>query len=431
MLKDRKKKILLRLITAGLILTISLFIALNLYSWTRSIGVDKERKELAALLKRTVDEEGVEALLSLSGVVVENVFHGEEGLILFEGGEQPWRYSADELQNITVYETVHKSVVNITTNAVTSANEFLDIAPSQGTGSGIILSSDGYILTNAHVVEGSSTITVGLYNNQSYSASLVGIDSEDDLAVLKIDRPKDVLLYPVTLGKSSELVVGQKVIAVGNPFGYDRTMTVGIISGLHRPVRTSEGRVVMNAIQTDASINPGNSGGPLVNSRGEVIGINSSIFSTTGSSQGLNFAIPIDTAVEVVSELIRTGKVSRGWIDASMLQLTPQLVQYAKLPVDRGVLISQLSFGGNAEKAGLKGGTQQVQYGSSLIYLGGDIIVAIDNEPVEDLNTLYLSLLTKKSGEKVKVTVNRKGETKKIDVTLIERTMSHIRALVR
>ncbi|MFA5699550.1 MAG: trypsin-like peptidase domain-containing protein [Sphaerochaeta sp.] len=316
MLKDRKKKILRRIVTAGLILTISLFIALNLYSWTRSIGADKERKELAALLKRTVDEEGVEALLSLGGVVVENVFHGEEGLILFEGGEQPWRYSADELQNITVYETVHKSVVNITTNPVRSANEFLDIAPSQGTGSGIILSSDGYILTNAHVVEGSPTITVGLYNNQTYPASLVGIDSEDDLAVIKIDRPKDVLLYPVTLGKSSELVVGQKVIAVGNPFGYDRTMTVGIISGLHRPVRTSEGRVVMNAIQTDASINPGNSGGPLVNSRGEVIGINSSIFSTTGSSQGLNFAIPIDTAVEVVSELIRTGKVSRGWIDA-------------------------------------------------------------------------------------------------------------------
>ncbi len=239
------------------------------------------------------------------------------------------------------------------------------------------------------------------------------------------------MLYPIALGTSSELRVGQKVIAIGNPFGYDRTMTIGVVSGLNRPVRTGEGRVVMNAIQTDASINPGNSGGPLLNSRGEVIGINSSIFSTSGSSQGINFAIPIDTAVEVVGELIRTGKVSRGWIDASMLQLTPRLVEYAKLPISQGVLISQLAPGGNAEKAGLKGGTRQVQYGSSIFYLGGDIIVAIDNEKVEDLNGLYLALLPKKSGEKVAVTVNRSGEVKKIDVVLIERTMSHIRALVR
>lgn len=322
-------------------------------------------------------------------------------------------------------------MVHITTNTTRSASDFLDPLPSQGTGSGIVLSTDGFILTNAHVVEGATEVMVGLYNNQSYQASIIGIDSEDDLAVVKIDVGKDLLLYPITLGDSKNLLVGQKVIAIGNPFGYDRTMTVGVISGLHRPVRTAEGRVVMNAIQTDASINPGNSGGPLLNSRAEVIGINSSIFSTTGSSQGLNFAIPIDTAVEVVGELIRTGRVSRGWIDASMLQLTPQLVQYAKLPVTQGVLISQVSPGGSAEKAGLRGGTQQVQYGSSVIYLGGDIITAIDNEAVEDLNTLYLALLSKKSGQKVTVTVNRKGDKKEITLTLIERTMSHIRALVR
>ncbi|HPY44790.1 MAG TPA: trypsin-like peptidase domain-containing protein [Sphaerochaeta sp.] len=432
MSKDqRKMKTLLRLIRFGIILSLSLFIALSLYSWTKSIGQDKQRKELAVLLKQTVEQEGVEAILSLSGVAVENIFHGEEGLILFEGSDTPWRYSADELQTISVYEKVNKSVVNITTNTNRSASDFLDVLPGHGTGSGIVLSSDGYILTNAHVVEGAETIMVGLYNNQTYQATLVGVDSEDDLAVLKIDVGKDLMLYPIALGTSSELRVGQKVIAIGNPFGYDRTMTIGVVSGLNRPVRTAEGRVVMNAIQTDASINPGNSGGPLLNSRGEVIGINSSIFSTSGSSQGINFAIPIDTAVEVVGELIRTGKVSRGWIDASMLQLTPRLVEYAKLPISQGVLISQLAPGGNAEKAGLKGGTRQVQYGSSIFYLGGDIIVAIDNEKVEDLNGLYLALLPKKSGEKVAVTVNRSGEVKKIDVVLIERTMSHIRALVR
>ena len=428
---QRKTKTLLRLIRFGIILSLSLFIALALYSWTKSIGSDKQRKELAVLLKQTVEQEGVEAILSLSGVAVENIFHGDEGLILFEGSDTPWRYSADELQNISVYEKVNKSVVNITTNTLRSASDFLDVLPGQGTGSGIVLSSDGHILTNAHVVEGAETITVGLYNNQTYQAALLGVDSEDDLAVVKIDVGKDLVLYPIVLVSSSELLIGQKVIAIGNPFGYDRTMTVGVVSGLNRPVRTSEGRVVMNAIQTDASINPGNSGGPLLNSRGEVVGINSSIFSTSGSSQGINFAIPIDTAVEVVSELIRTGKVSRGWIDASMLQLTPRLVEYAKLPITQGVLISQLAPGGNAEKAGLKGGTRQVQYGSSIFYLGGDIIVAIDNEKVEDLNGLYLALLPKKSGEKVAVTVNRSGEVKKIDVVLIERTMSHIRALVR
>ncbi|NLK13509.1 MAG: trypsin-like serine protease [Spirochaetales bacterium] len=428
---QRKTKTLLRLIRFGIILSLSLFIALALYSWTKSIGSDKQRKELAVLLKQTVEQEGVEAILSLSGVAVENIFHGDEGLILFEGSDTPWRYSADELQNISVYEKVNKSVVNITTNTLRSASDFLDVLPGQGTGSGIVLSSDGHILTNAHVVEGAETITVGLYNNQTYQAALLGVDSEDDLAVVKIDVGKDLVLYPIVLGSSSELLIGQKVIAIGNPFGYDRTMTVGVVSGLNRPVRTSEGRVVMNAIQTDASINPGNSGGPLLNSRGEVVGINSSIFSTSGSSQGINFAIPIDTAVEVVSELIRTGKVSRGWIDASMLQLTPRLVEYAKLPITQGVLISQLAPGGNAEKAGLKGGSQQVQYGSSIFYLGGDIIVAIDGVNVKDLNGLYLALLPKKSGEKVAVTVNRNGDLKKIDVVLIERTMNHIRALVR
>ncbi len=316
-------KTLLRLIRFGIILSLSLFIALALYSWTKSIGADKQRKELAVLLKQTVEQEGVEAILSLSGVAVENIFHGEEGLILFEGSDTPWRYSADELQTISVYEKVNKSVVNITTNTNRSASDFLDVLPGHGTGSGIVLSSDGYILTNAHVVEGAETIMVGLYNNQTYQATLVGVDSEDDLAVVKIGVGKDLMLYPIALGTSSELRVGQKVIAIGNPFGYDRTMTIGVVSGLNCPVRTGEGRVVMNAIQTDASINPGNSGGPLLNSRGEVIGINSSIFSTSGSSRGINFAIPIDTAVEVVGELIRTGKVSRGGSTPRCCSLPP------------------------------------------------------------------------------------------------------------
>ncbi|MFA6784764.1 MAG: trypsin-like peptidase domain-containing protein, partial [Sphaerochaeta sp.] len=303
--------------------------------------------------------------------------------------------------------------------------------PAQGTGSGMILSTDGYILTNAHVVEKAASLKVSLYNERSYSAKLVGVDSEDDLAVIKINVEKDTVLYPITLGTSEDLKIGQKAIAIGNPFGYDRTMTVGVVGGLNRPVKTSEGKIIMNAIQTDASINPGNSGGPLLNSKGEVIGINTSIYSTNGNSQGLNFAIPIDTAISVIPDLIKLGRVSRGWLDLTSVQLTPQLVSYAKLEVDKGVLISQLVSGGFAEKAGLRGGTQMVQYGSSVIYLGGDVITAINGEEITDLNDLYLALLNTRSGEKVKVTVNRKGESKTLEVQLIERNAQHVSALVR
>ncbi|WP_293910648.1 S1C family serine protease [Sphaerochaeta sp. UBA5836] len=421
----------IRIVLAILIGTASIVFAYILIRWTNSINEDKRKKDLAQVLKGVVEAQGVEGLLSLSGVPVSNIFHGEDGLILFEGDERSWMYSADEKQTISVYEQANKSVVHITTIAESQVNAFMDVLPAQGTGSGIILSSDGYILTNAHVVEKAASLKVGLYNNRTYPATLVGIDSEDDLAVIKINVEKEVVLKPITLGTSEELKIGQKVIAIGNPFGYDRTLTVGVVSGLNRPVRTGDGKIIMNAIQTDASINPGNSGGPLLNGRGEVIGINSTIYSTTGSSQGLNFAIPIDTAIAVIPDLIKLGKVSRGWLDLAAVQLSPQLVAYAKLPVDKGVLISQVVSGGFADKAGLKGGNQMVQYGSSVIYLGGDIITAVNGEVVEDLNDLYLALLPLKSGQKVNVTVNRKGEIKQMNVQLIERTAQHVSALVR
>ncbi|NLE16282.1 MAG: trypsin-like serine protease [Spirochaetales bacterium] len=421
----------IRIVLAILIGTASIVFAYILIRWTNSINEDKRKKDLAQVLKGVVEAQGVEGLLSLSGVPVSNIFHGEDGLILFEGDERSWVYSADEKQTISVYEQANKSVVHITTIAESQVNAFMDVLPAQGTGSGIILSSDGYILTNAHVVEKAASLKVGLYNNRTYPATLVGIDSEDDLAVIKINVEKDVVLKPITLGTSEELKIGQKVIAIGNPFGYDRTLTVGVVSGLNRPVRTGDGKIIMNAIQTDASINPGNSGGPLLNGRGEVIGINSTIYSSTGSSQGLNFAIPIDTAIAVIPDLIKLGKVSRGWLDLAAVQLSPQLVAYAKLTVDKGVLISQVISGGFADKAGLKGGTQMVQYGSSVIYLGGDIITAVNGEVVEDLNDLYLALLPLKSGQKVDVTVNRKGEIKQMNVQLVERTAQHVSALVR
>ncbi len=430
MLKQTKRRVI-QTIIAILVAIAIILSAMVLWKWTHAIQSDQDRKNLEKVLRTIVEDHGESALLSLSGIPVSDIFYGDEGLILFEEGSQNWRYSASEMQNITVYEKVNRSVVHITTTLDAQMNSFMDVLPAQGTGSGIILSLDGYILTNAHVVEKAKSLTVTLYNEQSYPAKLIGVDSEDDLAVIQITVEKESVLNPITLGTSGDLKIGQKVIAIGNPFGYDRTMTVGVVSGLNRPVRTSEGKIIMDAIQTDASINPGNSGGPLLNSKAEVIGINSSIYSTNGNSQGINFAIPIDTAVAIIGDLIKLGKVSRGWLDIATVQLTPQLVSYAKLTVDKGVLVSQVVTGGLAEKAGLKGGTQMVQYGTSVIYLGGDVITAIDDMPVRDLNDLYLALLHTRSGDKVDVTVNRKGETKTIKVALIERSAQHVSALVR
>jgi S1-C subfamily serine protease len=430
MLKDSRKRFIqvLVVLTAFVLVCIS---SLLLWRWTNAIQVSTNRKELEKVLHTIVKDEGEAGLLSMAGVSVDTIFYGDEGITLFEGQQTSWRYTADERQNITVYENCNKSVVHITSTVDVQVTSFMDVLPAQGTGSGIILSSEGYILTNAHVVEKAASLKVSLYDQSSYTAKLIGVDSEDDLAVIKISVDKDTSLIPITLGTSEDLKIGQKVIAIGNPFGYDRTMTVGVVSGLNRPVKTSEGKVIMDAIQTDASINPGNSGGPLLNSRGEVIGINSSVYSSNGSSQGINFAIPVDTAVSIIPDLIKLGRVSRGWLDIIPVQLTPQLSAYAKLSVDTGILVSQTVTGGLAESAGLKGGIQMVQYGSSVIYLGGDVIRAINGKPVNDLNDLYLSLLDTHSGDKVKVLVNRKGEEKTLVVQLVERSAQNVSALVR
>ena len=430
MLKDSRKRLMQVLValTAFVLVCIA---TLLLWRWTSAIQVSANRKELEKVLHTIVKDEGEVGLLSMAGVSVDSIFYGDEGITLFEGQPTSWRYTADERQNINVYETANKSVVHITSTVDVQVTSFMDVLPAKGTGSGIILSEEGYILTNAHVVEKAASLKVGLFDQSSYAAKLIGVDSEDDLAVIKISVDKDTELIPITLGTSEDLKIGQKVIAIGNPFGYDRTMTVGVVSGLNRPVKTAEGKVIMNAIQTDASINPGNSGGPLLNSRGEVVGINSSIYSMNGSSQGINFAIPIDTAISIIPDLIKLGRVSRGWLDIVPVQLTSQLSSYAKLSVDTGILVSQVVSGGLAEKAGLKGGSQMVQYGSSVMYLGGDVIRSIDGKPVNDLNDLYLALLDTHSGDTVKVLVNRKGEQKTLVVQLVERSAQNVSALVR
>ena len=327
--------------------------------------------------------------------------------------------SPDEANNIDLYQRLNPAVVNITSVSF-EYNWFLEPVPQQGTGSGSIIDAKGHVLTNYHVVKDASELSVTLADGVDYKGKIVGVDPENDLAVIQFD-PKGARLSVIPFGSSSGLRVGQKVLAIGNPFGLDRTLTTGIISGLGRPVKTESGIVIREMIQTDASINPGNSGGPLLNSKGEMIGVNTMIYSPSGGSVGIGFAVPIETARRVVPDLLRFGKVQRGWIDIKPVQLFPRLVSYANLPVSEGVLVSEVTPGSSAEKAGLKGGSDPVRYGRSLFYLGGDIIVEVDRMPISSLYDLLGALEDNKPGETVEVKILRNRRAQTLAIKLSER----------
>jgi len=334
-------------------------------------------------------------------------------------------YSLDERESISVYERYNESVVNITTEVV-NINWFLEPVPeSGGSGSGSIIDTRGYVLTNYHVIEGAYKLFVNLADGSQYEATVVGTDPQNDLAVIKFEPKPGINLKPITLGSSKGLKVGQKVLAIGNPFGLERTLTQGIISGLGRPIQKDSRTVLQNMIQTDASINPGNSGGPLFNAQGQMIGINTMIYSTSGGSVGIGFAIPVDTAVRIVPELIKEGRVRRGWIEMEAIQLFPALINYLAQsgkasPVEKGLLISVLRDGSNAAKAGLRGGNQAVRYGQSTFRVGGDIIVSVDGQAVGSIAELYTALEDNKPGESVDVEVYRGTQKMKVSVLLSE-----------
>lgn len=330
-------------------------------------------------------------------------------------------YTQDELENIDVYERLNEAVVNITTETV-AINWFLEPVPQDGgSGSGSIIDTRGYVLTNNHVIENAYKIFINLADGSQFEGKVIGTDPENDIAVLKFDPPKGMQLKTVPFGDSASLKVGQKVLAIGNPFALERTLTVGIVSGLGRPIQTSSNTIIRDMIQTDASINPGNSGGPLLDSQGRMIGMNTMIYSPSGGSVGIGFAVPVNTAKRVVAELIQYGKVRRGWIDATVVQLFPALVNYAKLPVSSGLLVSQTKKGGFAERAGIRQGSEPVRYGNSVIYLGGDIITMVDGIKITRLADLYSALEDNKPGDKVAVEINRNGKTISLTVTLADR----------
>jgi S1-C subfamily serine protease len=331
----------------------------------------------------------------------------------------PEGLTTDEYNNIRIYHNINPAVVNITSVSF-EYNWFLEPVPQEGTGSGSIIDQDGHVLTNYHVVRDAEQLSITLADGTNFPGELVGADPENDLAVVKFD-PEGKQLATVPLGSSENLQVGQKVLAIGNPFALDRTLTTGIVSGLGRPVRVQSGLVVREMIQTDASINPGNSGGPLLSSDGRMIGINTMIYSPSGGSVGIGFAVPVDTARRVVPDLIEYGKVRRGWIDIEPVQLFPALVRYADLEVEEGVLVSRVEPGSPADRAGLQGGDEEVRYGRNVIRLGGDIIVEVDGTEIAGLPDLLTALEATRPGETVTVKVIRDGRKKTLEVELSAR----------
>ena len=342
-----------------------------------------------------------------------NVRGSGSGLELTEAHAAP-EYDAEEQNNIAVYKRVLPSVVNITSTTL-DFNFFYGAVPQQGQGSGFILDKAGHVLTNYHVIEGANRgIEVMLSNKRRYSAKVVGSDKSHDLALLQINAPN---LQPVTLADSSGLNVGQKVYAIGNPFGLSGTMTRGIISSI-RSIRNADGAPIEDAIQTDAAINPGNSGGPLLNSRGEVIGINTMIASNgADQSSGIGFAIPINTAKAVLGDLTKYGRVRRPSLGIVSYAIGPDLAQQMGLSADSGVLIQRVIPGGAAERAGLRGGNERAYVGNTPIMLGGDLIIAIDGQQITDPQDISAVMDKHQAGDTVAITVLR-GQ-KKITLKLI------------
>jgi S1-C subfamily serine protease len=327
--------------------------------------------------------------------------------------------SNDEEINIRVYDKVSPGVVNIT-RTVVEYDFFFSPVAREGTGSGCVLDTDGNILTNYHVIENADSLEISLPDRTKYRANVIGVDRQNDLAILRLIGASKERLHPISLGSSTGLKVGQKVLAIGNPLGLQNTLTVGIISSLGRRIKTESDDLVDNVIQTDAAINPGNSGGPLLNTAGEMIGINSSIFTIGGGNIGIGFAIPADTIRRVATELIRDGRVLRPWFGIEGYALNEDLASVLELPVKSGILVYRIYRGSSAEKSDIRGANRVVGWYNERIYVGGDIITEVEGKPVASHEELRLLLESKRPGETIEVTLYRGNSKIKKSVILVE-----------
>ncbi len=315
----------------------------------------------------------------------------------------------DEQNNIEVYKAISPGVAFINTTSY-QQDMWGDVEEGKGNGSGSVIDANGDILTNYHVIEGAQKLTVSFGGGKTYPATVVGGDPDTDLAVIKLDSPPSGLTV-VPIGDSDKLSVGQKVLAIGNPFGLDRTLTTGVISGLQRPIRAQNGRPIDAAIQTDASINPGNSGGPLLDKFGKMIGINSQILSPSGGgSVGVGFAIPSSVAKRVVPQILQYGEVRRPKLGASLPSVGDLKQRGYRVPVDAGLLVYQILPGGSAERAGLKG----IAADGSI----GDIILSADSQKLADMDDLFRLLDKKQIGDTVNLEIYRGGKIVTVPVKL-------------
>jgi len=322
---------------------------------------------------------------------------------LFTAVHSAGALTEDEANNIQLYQKLAPGVVNIT-STILERDFFFNIIPRQGTGSGSIIDERGYILTNHHVIEDARKLEVTLANGTKHTAHFIGSDPSTDLAVLKIDAPvKELVVIP--MGSSNSLQVGQKVLAIGNPFGLGQTLTTGVISSVGRTLRSDGGALVEDIIQTDASINPGNSGGPLIDSSGKMIGINSAIFSPTGASVGIGFAIPVDTAKRVLQDLIDKGHYAYPWLGATLMTLFPAFAEALKLPVQSGAMVVEVIPRGPADRAGLRGGDKRAQIGNSIIVVGGDVIVKLNDQPIEDADSVIREIRKMRPADRIRLEV--------------------------
>jgi len=350
---------------------------------------------------------GAVVLAPWAAPTAEGPARGERGL------------TQEEETVIGIYRTAGSGVVHIS-STVLNQDFFFRIVPERGTGSGFVVDDKGLILTNNHVVENAESLEVTLADKSKVPAKLVGRDPNNDVAVIRIAVPREKLT-PLRLGDSAQLLVGQMAIAIGNPFGLNRTLTRGVVSAVGRDLKLDTGRQIRNMIQTDAAINQGNSGGPLLNSRGEVIGINSFIFTPSGGSVGIGFAVPVNTVKKILPQLIARGRASHPWLGISGMDINPTVAKALSLPVKEGVIVGQVAPNGPAARAGLRGSQRRVRVGNYMVNVGGDIIQALDGEKVTTMDDVTAFLDDRKRvGDEVTVEGLRDGKPLAVTVRLGE-----------
>jgi S1-C subfamily serine protease len=333
--------------------------------------------------------------------------------------------ASDSNEGISVHEIYQRDgegVAFISAQVVQSTESVFGFPQQQqstATGSGFLIDEEGHLITNAHVVDGAKSVTVQLGDGDPQEAEIVGTDPSTDIAVLKVDDTQGV--NPLPLGDSSNVQVGDPVVAIGNPFGLDRTVTTGIVSALQRQIQAPNGFSISDVIQTDAAINPGNSGGPLINAAGQVIGINSQIESQSGGNVGIGFAVPIKTAADVVSQLEDGGEIHRAYLGITGGDITPDVAQALNLPVEQGVLVEQVLDGGPADDAGIEGASGEATIGGQTVPIGGDIITKVDGKEVTGMDDVISAVNAKEPGDELTFTISRDGEQRDVTVKLGDR----------